>query len=107
MNIGFVSTDHDEYVSLDFSRVNDKFYIHLSTYREGDDGHHHETGDGITIRVDQLENFVNELLNIVTVLPRELGKQTNTKRGYRHRMSGVEESKNSPPACPTYPFGNE
>jgi len=79
MNIDFVNTDKDEYVSLDFCKVNNKFYFSISAYHTGKDGHSHETGDGIMIRVDLLKNLVDILSDIATILPKEMTKQSNAK----------------------------
>ena len=79
MNIDFVNTDKDEYVSLDFCKVNNKFYFSISAYHTGKDGHSHETGDGIMIRVDLLKNFIDTLYDIAIVLPKEMSKASDPK----------------------------
>lgn len=75
MNIGFNDTDDDEHISLDISKVKNKFYLNFPTYHNENDGHCHETGDGLAIRVDLLKNLVNRLSDITTVLPREMIKE--------------------------------
>lgn len=79
MNIDFVVTDKNQYVSLDFCKVNNKYYFSLSAYHEGKNGNLCETGDGILIRVDLLKNFVDTLYDIAIVLPKEMSKASDPK----------------------------
>ena len=78
-NINFINTGDKDFITLEFSKVNGKFYLDLTACRIGEDGHLCETGDGIAIRVDLLKNFIDTVYDIAIVLPKEMSKASDPK----------------------------